>query len=173
MKRCERHPLQWQNAASDVIRIGFTLVLAMLVTTCVQPSYSDSQPVTLPTDWPVPELSVIPGAVRSKMTSFFASGGDGNTVAGEVLEDSDKLWIVSFNTSEGFTAVQEHTENCLRPLGYLLTDAQHSNNREYVSADGKFLVHLVYDLRRHYYRLHVVVASSIFEDELASAKPIP
>ena len=70
---------------------------------------SNASPVPLPGDWPVPELTLPPGAM---LVSSVLNPPDAD------YKDKVGIWLAHIDYSQGWDALGDHVESCLKPLNY-------------------------------------------------------
>lgn len=111
------------------------IVIIAVLTGCPHQSY------TLPADWPIPQLTLPPGA---KLTS--PAQVDSNAPVGETYKTNS---FVQFTMGSPWTAAASHVVKCLAPLGYaehviVYPDGSTSQDqlRDYWSTDEKTEVEL-------------------------------
>ena len=91
--------------ATGRLVLPWLLVLVVLVAAgCPARSYS------LPSDWPIAQLTLPSGAQMTRRAIAPHQTG---------LWSGDKSWLVYFDCSDDYEAVVGHVESCLGPLGYL------------------------------------------------------
>lgn len=80
------------------------MIVVLVAVGCPSRSYS------LPSDWPIAQLTLPNGAQMTR--GVIAPHRTG-------LWSGDKSWLVFFDCDDDYEAVAGHVESCLGPLGYL------------------------------------------------------
>ena len=135
----------------DVLLVaGLTVLVSGCPAGTGKTATSGSAP-QLPASWPLPILTLPPGAVENPLgVSMGVSGMESTVEQAEVGDDSGRLWAVGFRTDGTFADVKQHVESCLDMTQYSQIRESDSEGRHVVdweSADGKTSVQLFHSDR--------------------------
>jgi hypothetical protein len=127
-------------------------VLLLLLAGCPkgedQPEWG-ARAVRYPASWPIPELTVPPGAMQVKLPDLEDPARAAWEIDGQLEAEGQpperRNWSIAFTYGGPGTDVQLHIDDCLKPLGYrLLWDNSLPGRRGYITPDGKRQVNVEY-----------------------------
>lgn len=135
-----------------LIRLAALSVVALVVAGC--PTAKEESPwgerqVVYPASWPIPELTVPPGALQLKLPDIEDPARaeweeDGELIAAGQPPER-RTWSIAFTYGGPGTDVQLHIDDCLEPLGFrVLWDNSLPGRRGYITPDGKRQVTVEY-----------------------------
>jgi len=95
------------------MRLRLVLVVALLTLMSCNNSDSQQSNLTLPANWPIPQLTLPPGAELSSAPSVML-----NLHLNDTPLDRN-IYSAQFTTGGPWTAAASHVEKCLAPLSYV------------------------------------------------------
>lgn len=132
------------------------ICICWLLASCSETS-SNSTPVVYPPSWPVKQFTAPAGAVAANLPASYESPMVEKQPLSAMQPELADAWALAFRYSGTWDQAWAHTDACLKPLGYLLSDrsvpgevstkqaASHLLESIYVNEQRTHILRLTYD----------------------------